>query len=82
MERERPLDPDAEGLLAHRERLARAGALPLDDDALEDLHAPALSLDDLEVDAHGVPRLELGDALAQLSALECLDDLAHKKRAG
>src|SRR5689334_23563959 len=37
VQRERPLDADAERLLADRERLARAGALALDDDALEDL---------------------------------------------
>jgi hypothetical protein len=32
------------------------------------------------MDADGVPRLELRDVLPQLLALECLDDLAHRKR--
>ena len=60
---------DAERLLADGERLARAVALALDDDALEDLGAPAGALDDLEVDAHAVARREARDA-AQLRALE------------
>src|SRR5436309_12913762 len=55
---ERALDPDAEGVLAHREGLARACALPADDDALEHLRPAALPLDHLEVDAYGVTGLE------------------------
>ena len=78
--RERPLDADAERLLAHRERLARAGALPLDHDPLEDLDAPALTLDHLEVDAQRVARLEAWDVLAQLSLLDALDDRAHGEK--
>ena len=81
MERERPLDADAEGLLADGERLAHARALALDHDPLEDLEAAPLALDHLEMDAHGVARLELRDTVAQLGALEILDDLAHKKVA-
>src|SRR5206468_10303744 len=61
VERERPLDADAEGLLAYGERLARSGPLALDHDALVDLDPPALALDHLKVDAHGVPRLEAWD---------------------
>src|ERR671930_1564645 len=64
-------------MLPHREGLACAGALSLEDDALEDLDTAALALDDAEVHAHGVPRLELREAVAQLSALECLDDVGH-----
>ena len=79
--RERPLDADAERLLADGERLAGAGALPLDHDPLEDLDAAALPLDHLEVDANGVPRLEAGNVLAQLALLDALDDRAHGKRA-
>jgi hypothetical protein len=78
MERERPLDADAEGLLADGERLARAGSLPLDHDPLEHLHAPPLSLDYWEVDANGVARLEPGATAAQLFLLEILDDAMHK----
>src|SRR5204862_4745428 len=79
VERERPLDTDAEGLLADSERLARAGPLALEDDSLEDLDPVALALDHLEVDADGVPRLELRKTLAQLGALEAVDHVAHRK---
>ncbi len=74
--REHALDADAEGLLAHRERLARTVALALDDDALEDLHAAARALDHLEVDLHAVAGREVGNA-AQLRALDGCDDAAH-----
>jgi hypothetical protein len=60
VQRERPLDADAEGLLAHGEGLARAVALALDHDALEDLRAAARALDHLEVDAQAVAGVELG----------------------
>ena len=70
------LDADAEGLLAHGERLARAVSLALDDDALEHLHAPARALDHLEVDLDAVARREVGNA-AQLRALDGFDDAAH-----
>jgi hypothetical protein len=70
VEREGPLDPDAERLLPDGERLAHAGALPLDDDALEDLDAPALAFDDLEMHTHGVAGLELRQVGSQLSLLE------------
>ena len=82
VDRERALDADAERLLADGERLARAVALALDHDALEDLGPAAGALDDLEVDLHAVARLEGGDA-AQLRALEVVDDSAHgNKGAG
>ena len=80
MQRERPLHAHAEGQLAHGERLARAGALALDHDALEDLGAAAGALDHLEVDAHAVARLEDGNA-AQLSALEAFDHSLMAKEA-
>ena len=73
MERERALDADPERLLPDGERLADAGALPLDDDALVDLDAAALALDHLEMDADGVAGLEARH-LAQLGALDGLDD--------
>jgi hypothetical protein len=78
MERERPLDADTERLLAHREGLTGSGALALDHDTFEDLDAAALALDHLEVDAHGVARLEPGAIAAQLALLEVLDDPVHK----
>src|SRR5437763_1137698 len=56
---ERPLHADSEGLLADGERLAGAGALPLQHDPLEDLNSLPLALDHLEVDAHGGRRPEL-----------------------
>jgi hypothetical protein len=78
VERERPLDADAERLLSDCEGLTGACALPLDHDPLEDLHAPSLSLDHLEVDAHGVARLEPRAIAAQLALFEVLDDPMHK----
>ncbi len=70
MERERPLDADSERLLAHGERLSGPRALALDDDALEDLDAAPLTLDDLEVDTHGVSGLERRQVGPQLPLLE------------
>jgi hypothetical protein len=61
---------DPERLLAHGERLPHAGALALDDDALEDLDAAALSLDHLEVHPHGVAGLEDRQVGSQLALLE------------
>jgi len=77
VERERSLYADAERLLAHGEGLASTGALALDHDALEDLHAAALALDHLEVDAHGVARFEPGAIAAQLALFEVLNDPVH-----
>src|SRR6266516_6657097 len=74
MERERPLDADAERLLASLERFPGTGALALDHDPLEHLNTAALALDHLEVDAHGVARLEPGAIAAQLALFEVLDD--------
>src|SRR3954447_12349263 len=76
VQRERALHADAEGLLADREGLAHALALALDDHALEDLRTAARALDDLEVHADAVARLELGDA-PELLALESVDQGAH-----
>src|SRR4029079_12696180 len=56
-------------------------ALALDHDALEHLDALAIALDDAEMHAHGVARLEARD-FAQLTALEFLDRGAHVKRRG
>ena len=70
MEREGPLDADAERLLADGERLAHTGALSLDDDAFEDLDTPALPFDDLKVHAYGIAGFELGQVGSQLSLLE------------
>jgi hypothetical protein len=70
VQREGALDADPERLLADGERLADTRALPLDDDALEDLDAAALPLDDLEVDANCVAGLELRQTGSQLSLLE------------
>ncbi len=76
VQREHALDADPEGLLAHRERLARTVTLALDDDTLEDLHAAASTLDHLEVDLDAVAGREAGDA-AQLRALDGCDNAAH-----
>jgi hypothetical protein len=79
MQGERPLDTDPEGLLAHREGLARAMALALDDDALEDLGPAPVALDHLEVHAQAVTGVEFRDP-AQLGALDSVDDGAHAEK--
>ena len=76
MQRERPLDADAEGVLADGEGLARAAALALDHDPLEDLGALAGALDDLEVHANAVAGAEVRPLLED-ALLEALDDCAH-----
>src|ERR1035437_448473 len=81
MHREHALDANAEGLLAHRERLARTVALALDDRALEDLDAAASPLDHLEVNLHAVARREVWDA-AHLRALDGCDYAAHEGEGG
>src|SRR4051812_20366459 len=79
VERERALHAHAERVLADGERLARAAALPLDDDPLEHLDPRARAFDDAEMHAHRVARLEPRD-FAQLTALDVLDDRAHVER--
>ncbi len=76
VQREGPLDPDSEGVLAHGEGLAGAAALALDHYPLEHLGPAAVALDDLEVDADPVARAEAG-ALPQNALLEALDHCAH-----
>src|SRR3954452_18385398 len=78
---ERALHADAERLLADGERLAHAVALALDHHALEDLRTATRALDDLEVDADAVARVEAGNP-PQLGALKGVDDGAHGKEKG
>jgi hypothetical protein len=63
MQREGALDANAKRLLAHGEGLARARALPPQDDSLEDLGAAATALDDLEVNADAIARINGRKAL-------------------
>ena len=79
VQRERPLDAHAEGVLADGEGLARPAALALDHDALEDLGPLAVALDDLEVHADAVPGAEIRPLLED-ALLEALDDCAHGVR--
>ena len=74
MQRERTLDADAEGLLAHGERLAHAVALALDDGALVHLGALPAALDDLEMNLDGVARLEDRHVVARLFEFDVLND--------
>src|SRR6185437_7697473 len=76
VERERALHADAEGLLAHGERLPGAMALALDHDALKHLGAASRALDDLKVHAEPVPSVERGYP-AELRSLQAVDDCAH-----
>src|SRR6476619_6859795 len=79
MEREGPLDADTERLLPHGERLTETGSLTLDADALEHLDALPVALDDLEVHAQRVARLELRQVRAHVALLEALDDGVHRR---
>src|SRR5581483_748735 len=79
VDRERPLDADAERLLADGEGLARALAAASYHDPLEHLGSPARALDHLEVDPHPIARAEARDP-PELLLLDLFDDRAHKKR--
>src|SRR5829696_1559856 len=70
VDREGPLDAHAEAHLADREGLAHAGALALDDDALEHLHPLAAGLHHPDVHLEGVAGGELGDVVAQAGAVD------------
>src|SRR6478672_4063322 len=68
--REGALDTDAEAHLADREGLADSAALDPDHHALEHLHAFASALDDAHVHLEGVAGPEVGDVVAQVSAVD------------
>src|SRR5206468_9204982 len=70
--REGPLDTHAEADLAHGEGLPGSAALAADHDALEDLDAGAVALDDADVHLDGVAGTELGDVVAQRVGVECV----------
>src|SRR5205085_2193426 len=76
--RKGPLYPNAEGLLAHGERLAYAVALALDHDPLEHLRPAPRALDHLKMHPHPVTGVEDRHA-AELSALQAVDQGAHGK---
>src|SRR5215207_2150317 len=77
VEREGPLDADAEGDLADGEGAADAGSVDPDDDALEDLDAGAVALDDLDVHLDGVTGAEGRDVVALDGIAEIGDHVAH-----
>src|SRR4051812_47570287 len=77
VQREGALDTDPEGDLADGEGAADAGALDPDADALEDLDARAVALDDLDVHLEGVAGAELGDVVALGGGGERVDDVGH-----
>src|SRR5699024_8428306 len=56
-------DADAEGELAHAEGLTQAAALASEHDALEDLDARAVALDDVHVHLDGVAGAEVRHVL-------------------
>src|SRR4051794_13685623 len=70
VDRERPLDADAEADLPHRERLARPGTLAADNGTLEDLDPLAVALHDPHVHLEGVAGRELRDVVAQAGAID------------
>jgi Domain of unknown function (DUF4153) len=70
VEREGSFDPDPEGDLADRERLADAAARAPDDDALEDLHALAVALHDADMHLDGVAGAEIREIGAQERLLD------------
>ena len=73
MEREHALDTHPVRGLADSERLPVATAAPAEHGALEDLDTLLVTLDDADVNAHGVARLEDGDSLAELLRLDAID---------
>ena len=80
VEREHALDALAVGNLADREVLLDAAAGAADADALVGLDAGALAFDHLDVDDHGVARLEVrnvlaGGELVELLLLELLNEV-------
>ena len=70
MDRERPLDADAERDLADRERLAQSSVLAADHHALEHLYPLATPLHHPDVHLHGVAWAELRDIRAQIGLLD------------
>src|SRR3712207_4311218 len=75
VDREGPLDADAEGDLADGERLPQAAALAAQDEALEDLDPLPAPLDHADVHLDGVAGPEVGQIVAQLRALDHVGDL-------
>src|SRR5688572_18173848 len=74
VEREGPLDTDAEGDLADGEGAADAAAVDADHDTLEDLDPGPVALDDLHVHLDGVTRAEAGDVVALRGVAELGED--------
>ena len=74
--REGTLDAHGVRHLADGERLADAAVLAADAYALEDLNTLFLALDDLDVNAQRIARLEVGDVATELLRLDCIDDVA------
>src|SRR5690606_25974026 len=72
---EHALDAHLEADLADREGLAHAVALAAEHDALEDLDARAIALDDVDVDLDGVTGAELGDVAAERRLVDGIDDV-------
>src|SRR5205823_10183254 len=81
IQREDALDAGAEAHLAHREGRARAGAVALDDHALEYLDAGLVAFDDLVVHLDGVAAAKLGNVAANLALFEVVNDWALHGRA-
>src|SRR3954471_3846961 len=84
VDREYALHALAVGNLADREALVEPAARARDAHALVGLHAGALAFLDLDVDGHGVARLEIGDLLVEpgdLFLFEGLDDV-HGQSSG
>jgi hypothetical protein len=76
VQREGPLHPHSEGVLANGEGLAGAASLALDHDPLEHLGSAPVALDHLEVDPDAVTGRETGTALER-ALLDAVDDRVH-----
>src|SRR5262249_15330666 len=72
------LDADVEAHLAYSERAARTRAVALGDDALEDLGALLVALDDAVVDTHGIAHAEIGQVRPEELGLE-LGELGRRE---
>ena len=73
---ENAFNADVEADLSHREGTGNAGAMALEDDSLEHLHAQLVPFDDFVVDSDGIANPKLGKVTAEGGVVD-LGDLGQ-----